>query len=90
MELSSSEKIALALMGRKRSILVTSIPDKNDTNVFGDTIPGIAVFKKLEKKGLIFFTEEDVDSNGFAFTEEVYITELGKSVAKKLDLQGDE
>lgn len=86
MELSSSEKIALALMGRKRSILVTSIPDKNDTDVFGDTIPGIAVFKKLEKKGLIFFTEEDVDSDGFAFTEEAYITDLGLGMIKQLNL----
>lgn len=86
MELSTAEKNALSYISRKLSILVTSIPEKNDTDVFGEVIPGITVFKKLEKKGLIFFAEEDVDEDGFRFTEEAYITELGKSVARKLDL----
>ena len=39
--------------------LLQKIPDKNERNVFGDIDPGIGVFKKLEKKGLVFFTEEE-------------------------------
>lgn len=31
----------------------------NQRGIMGEIIPGITVFKKLEKKGLIFFTEEE-------------------------------
>lgn len=86
MQLSTAECNALAYVSQRRSILVTNIDAKNSRDVFGDIVPGMAVFKKLEKKGLLIFTEEDEDEEGFAFTEEVYITELGIKTAKALKL----
>jgi hypothetical protein len=66
------------------SVLTTSVPDKNEKDpVFGTVEPGIPIYKKLEKKGLVAFTEEDpVDDpsgplDGFVFTNEIYITEEG-------------
>lgn len=41
----------------------------------------MAVYKKLEKKGLVFFTEEEPMEDGFVFTNEVYLTDEGKSYA---------
>jgi len=66
------------------SVLTTSVPDKNEKDsIFGTVEPGTPVYKKLEKKGLVVFTEEDpVDDptdplDGFVFTNEIYITEEG-------------
>jgi hypothetical protein len=86
MQLSEAEYNALRYVNRHGSILVTKIDSKNSRDVFGEIVPGMAVFKKLEKKGLLVFTEEDEDEEGFAFTEEVYITELGVKTAKALKL----
>lgn len=54
--------------------MITAIEDKNRSDGFGNIIPGLLVFKKLEKKGLVFFTKEDpIDINGepFYFTPSV-------------------
>ena len=58
-------------------MLVTKIPDRNEKDVFGRIEPGMAVFKKLERKGLVFFTEEEPielePDFWFTFTPEVYL-----------------
>ena len=60
MNLSEAEGNAIAFLKSKGGSMLTSeIPEKNERNVFGGTDAGMAVYKKLEKKGLIFFTEEE-------------------------------
>lgn len=62
------------LKGQCGSVLVTSIPEKNVHGVFGME-PGMTVFKKLAKKGLVIITEEEPveldDGTWFEFTPSV-------------------
>ncbi len=75
--LSENERTALCLLrGSGGGMLTPKIPDRNEHTIFG-VEPGITVYKKLEKKGLLFFTEEQQMEDGFAFTNEVYLTEKG-------------
>lgn len=78
-KLSEAEENALELIKRDGCLLASRISDRTDLDVFGNVIPGMAVFKKLEKKGLIFFTEEEPlildDGTEFYFTPLVYLTE---------------
>lgn len=86
--LTAIERRALeVLMEHSGSMLETSVPDRNEREVvFGTVMPGHPTFKKLEKLGLVFYTEEDpIDSpgsplDGFVFTREIYITDQGRSV----------
>jgi hypothetical protein len=58
-DLSVMEQEALDWLKHKGgSVLITDIPEKNIRGVFG-LEPGLTVFKKLEKKGLVAFTEEE-------------------------------
>ena len=60
MKLSENEEIALELLKAAGGCILSSkVPDKNEPGVFGEITPGLGVYKKLEKKGLIFFTEEE-------------------------------
>ena len=83
MKLSEAEQSALELLKNEGGSMLTSkIPDKNERSIFAGTFgiePGMAVYKKLEKKGLVFFTEEEPMEDGFVFTNEVYLTDEGKS-----------
>lgn len=76
MNLSEAEQNALDLLRQYGGEMLTSnIEDKNYRDVFGCTVPGIGVFRKLEKKGLVFFTEEDPivleDGSEFTYTNSV-------------------
>lgn len=71
------------LTERGGSVLVTEIPDRNEKGLWGETIPGIRVYRKLEKQGLIILTEEepiDIDGEPFEFTPMVEITDAGKRI----------
>ena len=71
MKLSEAEQNALDWLRQSGGELLTSrIEDKSERGVFGDTKPGMQIFRKLEKKGLVFFTEEDpiVLEDGSEFT----------------------
>lgn len=58
-ELSATEHEALDwLKSQGGSVLITQVPEKNERGVFG-TVPGLTVFKKLARKGLVYFTEEE-------------------------------
>jgi len=75
MELSSTEHEALDwLRGEGGSVLVSRIPEKNERGVFGIE-PGMTIFKKLAKKGLVIITEEEPfqleDGTWFEFTPSV-------------------
>ena len=62
------------LKGQGGSVLVSAIPEKNMRGVFG-LEPGMTIFKKLEKKGLVIITEEEPvqleDGSWFEFTPSV-------------------
>ena len=75
----------LALAGG--SVLESRIPDRNEIDpAFRNVTPGHTVYRKLEKLGLVFYSEEDPldlpgdPLDGFTFTREIYITEEGRSV----------
>jgi hypothetical protein len=84
--LSSTEREALQILLRNGGgVLTTSVPDKNEKDaVFGTVTPGHHVYKKLEKKGFVFYTEEEPmcdpggELDGFTFTNEIYITDEGR------------
>lgn len=68
LKLSDAERAAICILKKHGGSLLTSnIPDKNQHHIFGIE-PGMAVYKKLEKKGLVFFTEEEPMEDGFVFT----------------------
>ncbi len=73
--LSEMEKDALEwLKYQGGSVLVSEVPEKNVRGVFGME-PGMTVFKKLAKKGLVIFTEEEPfqleDGSWDAFTSSI-------------------
>jgi hypothetical protein len=75
MELSEMELAALDwLKGQGGSVLITCVHEKNTRGVFGME-PGLPVFKKLAKKGLVIITEEEPvqldDGTWFEFTPSV-------------------
>lgn len=81
--LSAAEREALRLLQRRRSILVTEIPEHNERTCFGDILPGRAVFRKLEARGLCFETIEDAifEEGGETWTPTLEITQAGDSVS---------
>lgn len=90
-KLSEAEIEALLLLKRESSILVSHIDDKTSYDSFGHKVPGMAIFKKLAKKGLCFQTVEDPVQLGddpndepFYFTEAMELTEAGEDIIKSL------
>jgi len=81
-KLSENEIRALEMI-KGGAILVTDVQEKNHPHWAGGTIPGMTVFKKLEKRGFLFFTEEEPMEDGFTFTEEIYITDEGLNALKE-------
>lgn len=80
-KLSEMEHTALGiLIHHGGSLLVSSIPDKNENTALGME-PGIRVYQKLDKRGLVVLTEEDpIEINGeeFTFTSSAEITDEGR------------
>lgn len=75
-QLSEAEQNAIVLLRERGGEMLTSdIDSKNSRDVFGSIVPGMNVFKKLEKKGLVYFTIEDPilldDGTEFTFTNSV-------------------
>ena len=84
--LSSTEIQALkTLIELGGSVLESQIAERNARSVFGDVIPGLFVYRKLEKLGFVFFTEEEPldlpgdPMDGFIFTPEIYVTDEGRA-----------
>jgi hypothetical protein len=83
--LSEAEERALALAAD--GVLITKVPDRTEKDVFGNPEPGLRVFAKLEKAGLLFQTEEDpidIDGEPFHFTPTFEITDAGRSVLQRI------
>lgn len=85
--MSEAEMNALKFLNEHGgSVLVTAIEDKNSKDMFGNIVPGMKVFKKLEKQGLLHYIEEEPceSLDGFTFTDSIELTEEGTAAAKKL------
>lgn len=92
--LSASEQVALqTLVTVGGAMLETRIPERNERCVFGSVVPGMSVYRRLEKRGLLYFTEEEPldlpedPLDGFTFTPEVYITDEGRAALAALQLE---
>lgn len=77
--LSESELAAIDLLKANGGCILTSwVEDKQSYDpVFRNVIPGHTTFRKLEKKGLVYYTEEEEtvfdDGTKFTFTNEIYL-----------------
>lgn len=82
-----SEAEIEALRMASQSSLFKDISEKTERCGF-EIIPGIRVFQKLEKEGLLYITEEDLifedDPDFGTWTPSVELTEEGKKVFSQL------
>lgn len=89
-DLSEAEIIALRWIKKGMGTEVWRIEAKTTMDVFGDPVPGMAIFKKLEKKGLCYQTEEEPfllnedDQEPFQFSSTMELTDEGLVLARKL------
>lgn len=87
-DLSSAEIVALRWIKKGVGTQVWRIEPKSSEDMWGDPIPGMGVFKRLEKKGLCYQTVEDTITldNGeeFEFSSTMELTEEGLELARKL------
>lgn len=80
-DISHVELIALQTLNRMGgSILTTWVNETNTKGDIDEITPGIRVYKKLEKKGFVIITEEDVGDDGFEFTPMIELTEMGMDI----------
>ena len=83
---SGAAGLACAITARKRGLDVVVLEKEP---VFGTIVPGIPVYQKLERMGLVFFTEEEPFDlpgdplDGFQFSCEIYITDAGKALVRR-------
>ncbi len=83
-KLSEAERNALEFLCQQGGgVLTSAIPDKTVTDWSGSKIAGMAIYEKLDKRGLVVITEEDPmlldDGEEFTFTNEIYITDKGRN-----------
>ncbi len=71
------------------SIIEWQVPETNEKDpVFGTVVPGHTTYRRLEKMGLVFYTEEDVFDlpgdplDGFSFSREIYIDDPGRELLR--------
>lgn len=76
--LSKGEREALRILQHEKSILRYKIPDRNETNNFGELLPGILSYKKLAKRGLCVICDPYVGDDGFEWPPCVEITSEGQ------------
>lgn len=75
-ELSDNELAAIeSLKENGGCMLLTNIPDKSGSDVFGFHVAGKSVYKKLEKMGLVFLTDETSEEDGFDWTPSYCLVE---------------
>lgn len=88
--LTANELIALHLLNEAGgSVIEWTVPDKNVVDpVFRTVTPGHGVYRKLEKLGLVFYTEEEPldlpgdPLDGFTFSSEIYLDDAGREVLR--------
>lgn len=81
-KLSEAEEEAFRRV--RKGILTSSIPSKTITDAVGSLEPGMGVYRKLIKKGLVFETEEEPvyfdDGDQFDPTPMIEFTEEGEAL----------
>jgi hypothetical protein len=88
--LSENELTALRLLEEAGGSLIEwRVPDTNERDpVFGVVTPGHGVYRKLEKLGLVFYTDEEPFDlpgdplDGFTFSREIYIEDAGREALR--------
>lgn len=89
-DLSSAEISALKWIRKGAGTEVSRIEAKASESMWGDVVPGMAVFKRLEKKGLCYQTLEDPifldeeDGEKFEFSSTMELTDEGLALVKRL------
>lgn len=88
-KLSRNQERALLNLRDNDGVLISLIPESNEKDEFGDVIPGIGVYKSLDKLGLVLITEEDPvlfdgEDEEFLFTPSICLTDDGRSLANVL------
>lgn len=76
-----SEAELEALRQASQNISINSVEEKNSKDFTGTVIPGMSVYKKLIKMGLMYFTEEEDP-----FTPYAELTEAGKEAYNQRQL----
>lgn len=84
----SENDLAALRIARRGALAVHEIPEKSGRDLWGDPVPGIRTYLKLERAGLLILTEEepfilDGFDEPFTFTAYVELTPEGDLVAKK-------
>jgi hypothetical protein len=81
--LTPIEHDAMTWLLHAQSLLVSRIPDKTETDVLGGRTPGRATFKRLEKLGLCYETDEDLmdptDPDMGTWTPSIELTAAGQA-----------
>ena len=88
--LSESEITALRLLvDAGGSLIEWRVPETNEKDpVFGTVTPGHTTYRRLEKLGLVFYTEEEPFDlpgdplDGFCFSREIYIHDVGREALR--------
>jgi hypothetical protein len=89
-DLSEAELNAIEWIKTSTAPFVYNIEAKTTQDVFGNPIPGMAIFRKLEKKGLCYQTIEDPiflnegDTEPFEFSPTMELTDEGLELARKM------
>jgi len=71
-----------ALELAEQGLMINQIDSVASTDIWGETVPGIRTFRKLEKLGFLVFTEEDPMEDGTEFTSSVILTDEGEKFLK--------
>lgn len=86
MKLSEAEMAGLQALHQSETIAADRLPDRNETDLWGDPVPGRRVWMGLVRKGLVLIPEEDpIDLGGgemFTCTAFLELTEEGRRVAR--------
>jgi hypothetical protein len=87
-DLTEAEIAALRWIKNGTGTEVWRIEAKTGKDMFGNPVPGMAIFRKLEKKGLCYPTVEEpvllADGEPFEFSSTMELTDEGLRLARGL------
>lgn len=83
--LTESEYAAMRLLKESQSIMLYNIETKTYVNCIDIVVPGMAIFKKLIKKGLCYITVEDPMEDGTEFSSSIDLTDKGVAMLPVLE-----
>ena len=78
---SEAEQAALAFLRHNGgAVLVSRIPDRTMRGILGEVVAGLAIYQRLDEKGLVVITEEEPipEWDNFCFTPMVELTDVGR------------